>query len=63
MNFFPIETIPNVKILNPKNGDNPERKNPKFSGLYPESFENYNSPIGEVRLGFGLVRLGLVRLG
>jgi hypothetical protein len=29
---FPNETIPNVKIPNPKNGENPERKNPNFLG-------------------------------
>jgi hypothetical protein len=32
--LFPDETIPNVKIPNPKNGENPKRKNPK-KGLSP----------------------------
>jgi hypothetical protein len=31
--LFPNKIIPNVKILNPENGKNPEHKNPKSPHL------------------------------
>ncbi len=45
-NFFPNEIIPNVKILNPKNGKNPKRKNPE-KGKVTKLCEGEGTKLGE----------------